>query len=162
MAGVKLPLLTSFCGAILIFAGCAYCGYRAAVRIVYPRQQSGWFSLLDRREADRLRQLGESAFAYNYSVLSIQNTPSSLQTNINKLAAIRKHAPEEMLPVIYLRLAKDYAMLARLEEQSGNAAAGADYRHRAGDLLRSLGWQDISDELLTVLADRQLQSRLKF
>ncbi|MGA8151772.1 MAG: hypothetical protein WB952_12540 [Terriglobales bacterium] len=162
MATVKLPLVTSFFGGLVIFAGCAYGSYRLAIRVVYPRQQSGWFSLLDRREADRLRQLGESAFAYNYSVLSIQNTPSSLQINISNLAAIRKHAPEEMLPIIDLRLAKDYGMLARLEEQSGNAAAAADYRHRAGDLLRSLGWQDISDELLTVLADRQLQSRLKF
>ncbi len=162
IAGVKLPLLTSFCGGILIFAGCAYCGYRAAVRIVYQRQQSGWFSSLDRRDADRLRQFGESALAYNLSVLLIQNTPSSLQKNVNNLGRIRQNAPEELWPVVDLRLAEDYAMMARLEQQADSAVASADHKERAEDLLRSLGWQDVSDEQLMALADWQLQSRLKF
>jgi len=162
MATVKLPLLRSFCGGILIFAGCAYCGYRAAIRIVYPRQQSGWFSSLDRREASHLRQLGESASAYNYSVLSISNTPSSLQKSVSNLNEIRQNAPEELWPIVDLRLAKNYAMMARLEQQTDSSVAAADHKQRAGDLLRSVGWQDISDEQLMALADRQLQSRLKF
>jgi hypothetical protein len=158
---VKFPLLTSFFGGIVVFAGCAYGGYQVAVRTVYHERQSTWFKSLGTQEADRLRKAGQTAFAYSVSVLLIQNSLSSLRGNVSSLGRIRAIAPQELWPILDLRLAMDYAMMARLEEQGNNTSAALGHKRRAADLLRSLGWQDVSDDSLTAIAERQFRSRIK-
>jgi hypothetical protein len=158
---VKLPLLTSFFGGILLFAGCAYGGYQVAVRTVYHQRQSKWFTSLGTQEADRLRRTSQTAFAYSISVLLLQNSLSSVQNNVSSLGKIRATAPEELWPIFDLRLALDYTMMARLEEQANNAAAALGHKRLAADLLRSLGWRDVSDNSLAAIADKQFRSRIK-
>ncbi len=158
---VKLPLVTSFFGGVLLFAGCAYGGYQVAVRTVYHQRQSKWFRSLGTQEADRLRRMGQTAFAYSISVLLIQNSPSSLQNNVSSLGKIRASAPEELWPILDLRLAMDYVMMARLEDQGDNTPVSLGHKRLAADLLRSLGWQDVADNSLTAIADRQFRSRIK-
>lgn len=129
--------------------------------VVYRQQQRIWFSTLDRRDAERLRQIGQACLAYSLSALTIQNTPASVHGNINHLAKIRKSAPPELWPVFDLRAAKDYAMMARLEQRAGDLGGAAGHKRQAADLLRSIGWQDVSDDALARLADKELESRVK-
>ncbi|MGD0568207.1 MAG: hypothetical protein ABSA78_07355 [Candidatus Sulfotelmatobacter sp.] len=147
--------------ALVVSVGCGYLGYLAAVRIVYQYKQSTWFGSLGKQDADQLRETGQATFAFELSSMSIQNTPSSIQNNVNSLAKIRSKAPQELWPILDLRLAKDYAMEARLERQAGNQKAADEHLESAKTLLRSLGWRDVSDKVLTDLADAQLRSRLK-
>jgi len=158
---MKCPLITGFCGGLLIVAGCTYIGYRGTAAIVYRQKQSTWFNSLEKHDADRLRQTGQMALAYSLSALSIQNTTLSLDKSIQTLVKIRSTAPQELWPVLDLRMAKDYATLGRLEEQAGDPAGAAGHRQRAADLLRSIGWQTVSNEVLVRLADKELGSRLK-
>jgi hypothetical protein len=147
--------------AVVICLGCGYLGYFAAVRIVYQYKQSTWFSSLEKQDADQLRSTGQATLAFALSSMLIQDTPSSIQSNVSSLAEIRSKAPQELWPILDLRLAKDYAMMARLEQRAGNPRASAEHRQSAEVLLRALGWQDVSDSALTDLADGQLRSRLK-
>lgn len=147
--------------ALLICVGCGYLGYSGAVRIVYQYQQSTWFSSLEKQDAEQLREIGQTTLGLAFSSLSTQNTPSSIQNNLSSLAKIRNNAPQELWPILDLRLAKDYAMMARLEQQGDNPRAATEHQESARDLLRSLGWQDVSDNAVADLADKQLGSRLK-
>jgi hypothetical protein len=146
--------------AILIGVGCGYVGYFTATGIVYQYKRSTWFSSLDKQNAEQLRAIGQTAFAISVSNLTIQNTLSSIQRNVSNLVRIRGKAPQELWPILDLRLAKDYAMMARLE-QAGNPQLAAEHQQSAEALLRSLGWNDVSDNAVTSLADEQLRSRLK-
>src|SRR5947208_8287884 len=101
--------------SLVICIGCGYLGYFAAVRIVYQYEQSTWFSSLEKRDADQLRETGQATLAVVFSNMLIQNAPSSIQNNVNSLTKIRNKAPQELWPILDLRLAKDYAMMARLE-----------------------------------------------
>ncbi len=147
--------------AVAISVGCGYLGYLAGVRIVYQYKQSTWFGSLGGQDADQLRETGQATLALEFSSMLIQNTPSSIQNNVNSLAKIRGKAPQELWPILDLRLAKDYAMEASLEQQAGNQWAANEHLESAKTLLRSLGWRDVSDNALTDLADAQLRSRLK-
>jgi hypothetical protein len=161
MAAVKLPLLTSFCGGLLLFTGSAYVGYNGAARFTYRYKQAGWFSSLEKQDAQQLRKTTNALTAFELSRLLIQNTRPSLQYNVASLAKIRGEAPHELWPILDLRLAKDYATMARLEEQDGDTAAATRYRQSSVDLLKSLGWQDLSDAAITTLGENELHSRLK-
>jgi hypothetical protein len=90
----------------------------------------------------------------------IQNTPASLQRNVAILKEIRGKSPQEMWPILDLRLAKDYAMMARLEQSENNPAAGG-HQQSAKTLLGSLGWRDVSDGAVAALADREFHVRVK-
>jgi len=147
--------------AFLIFLGCGYLGYFGAVRIAYRHKQSTWFSSLEKQDAERLRQNSQTLLALGLSNLLIQNTPSALQNNLRSLAQIRSTARQELWPIIDLRFAEDYAMMARLEQRADNLEAAAAHQEAAKDLLRSLGWPDISDKAVADLADGQLRTRLK-
>jgi len=147
--------------ALVVCVGSGYLGYLAAVKIVYQYKQSTWFSSLEKQEAEQLRKTGQATLAFSLSTLSIQNTPLSIQNNVGSLAKIRSKAPQELWPVLDLRLAKDYAMMARLEQQGGEQGAAAEHQQSAKALLRSLGWQDVSDKSMTDLAEGQLRSSLK-
>jgi hypothetical protein len=145
---------------LIIFAGCIYLGYLSTILVVSRYKQSTWFNSLGTQEAAHLRQQSLTLFAFRMSSI-VQNTSPSVQNNVSSLAEIRSKAPQELWPILDLRLATDYAMMARLEQQAGNSGAAAGHQQSAKDLLRSLGWRDVSDEAVTDLADRQLRSRLK-
>jgi hypothetical protein len=147
--------------ALLICAGCGYLGYYSAARIVYQHKQSAWFSSLEKPEAEQLRKTGQTTLALSLSSILIQNNPSSIQHQVSSLAKIRSQAPQEFWPILDLRLAKDYAMMARLERQTGESKVAAEHEESAKLLLRSLGWLDVSDNALADLADRQFRSRMK-
>jgi len=147
--------------ALLIFVGSVYFGYLAAVRIVYQYKQSAWFSSLAKQDARQLREISQTLLGFELSTLLVQSTSSALQNNINSLGKIRSRAPRELWPILDLRLAKDYAMMARLEQQRGDPQAATTHQQSAEALLRSLGWQDVSDEAVTDMADRELHSRVK-
>jgi hypothetical protein len=147
--------------ALVISVGCGYLGYLAAVRIVYQYNQSTWFASLGKQDADQLRETGRATLALELSSMLMQNAPSSIQNNVNSLAKIRGKTPQELWPILDLRLAKDYAIEARLEKEAGNQGAANEHLESAKTLLRSLGWRDVSDNALTDLADAQLRSRLK-
>jgi len=55
MAPVKLPLLTGFCGGLVIFAGCYYFGHRAAEVITYRWKKPFSFVSLKKQSANQLR-----------------------------------------------------------------------------------------------------------
>jgi hypothetical protein len=147
--------------ALIISVGCGYLGYLAAGRIVYRYERSTGFGSLEKQDAERLRDTGQATLALEFSSMLIKNTPSSIENNVNSLATIRREAPQELWPILDLRLAKDYAMEARLEQQAGNQEAANEHRESTKTLLRSLGWRDTSDDALTNLADAQLRLRSK-
>jgi hypothetical protein len=147
--------------AMVICVACGYLGYLVAAGFVYQYKQSTWFSSLGKLEGEQLRETGQTTLALSLSGMSIQNTLPSIQDNVGSLAEIRSKAPQELWPVIDLRLAKDYAMMGRLEQLAGNLAAAAEHRQSAKVLLRSLRWQDVSESAVTDLAEGQLRSRLK-
>ncbi len=157
---VRFPLLTCFLGGLVIVGGCAYVGYCAAASITYRYKQAAWFSALDAKDREEMRESGRSLLAYTLSCLTIQNSEPSFDAGTKNLTRIRSGAPERLWPVFNLRIAKNYAAVARLEERS-NAAASTRNRQQAESLLRSLGWQDVSGDLLAALADKELQTRVK-
>lgn len=156
----KFHPLTSFFVGALIFAGCAYTGYRATVRLVYRYRQSAWFSVLGKQEAREFRAASAVLFFYQPWGLSSARTVSSLQRDAEKIAMARRIAPEEVRPILDLRLAKDYVALSRLEQQTGRPEA-VGHKQLAADLLHSLGWRDVSDPAMAALADRELRSSRK-
>jgi len=145
--------------AVFVCVGFGAVGYLSATRIVYLHKRATWFPALEAQAAEELRRKAETTYAISVSSLVLQNTPSSIQDNVNYLSKLRSRAPQELWPVLDLRLAKDYAMMARLEEQSGSSAA--QNQQTAQALLRSLGWTDVSEGAVTKLGDEQLQSRFK-
>jgi hypothetical protein len=145
--------------AILVCIGFAYIGYLSATRIIYLHKRSTWFPALSAQAAEELRRKAETTYAISVASLALHDTPSSIQDNVNYLSKIRSRVPQELWPVLDLRLAKDYAMMARLEEQSGSSAA--QNQQLAEERLRSLGWTDVSDSVVAKLGDEQLRSRFK-
>jgi hypothetical protein len=146
--------------AVLIFAVFLYLEYKSAIRVVYLHRQSGWFGSLGQSDAAGLRKTAQIALAFSLSSLQIQDTSASLQQNVSSLQKIRVEAPRELWGILDLRLAKDHAMMARLE-QANNPALAAGHRQSARALLRSLGWRQVSDVAVEELGDKQLSSRLK-
>jgi hypothetical protein len=141
--------------------GCGYLGYFGTLRLAYLYKQSTWFSYLEKQDAARLRGTTQALMGFELSNMSIQNSPASLQNNVSNLTKIRSRAPPEVWPILDLRLAKDYAMMARLEQQAGSQMQAAGHQQSAKMLLGSLGWQNVSDDALNDLADKQLRLRLK-
>src|SRR5258706_2972958 len=129
--------------ALVICIGCGYLGYLGAVRIFYQYKQSTWFSSLEKQDAGQLRATGQTTLAFALSSMLIQDTPSSIQNNVSSLAKIRSKAPQELWPILDLRLAKDYAIMARLGQRAGNPTTAARDLHLSAIRLCSLGLQDV-------------------
>lgn len=144
----------------LVAIACGYLGYLGTLRIAYLYKQATWFSSLGKQDGARLRGTAQALMEFELINTSIQNTSASLRNNISSLTKIRSRAQHEVWPILDLRLAKDYAMMARLERQRDSTQAAA-HQQLAKKLLLSLGWQDVSDDGLSDLVDRQLRSRLK-
>lgn len=146
--------------AVLICAGCGYLGYLGTIKVVYHHQRATWFNSLGEPDAQQLRETGPALLGLGLSSLLIQNTKASLQHNVSSLGEIRGQAPRDLWPILDLRLAKDYAVMARLEQASDSAVA-ASHRQMAAALLNSLGWKDVSDNAVAAVADKQLAARFK-
>jgi hypothetical protein len=154
----RLPILSTFCGGVLAFALCGYVCYVLAGRITFRHEQAIAFDALgsDGRQFRELMQTLQTFAAYK---ILTQNNRESLRKNIENLQALRSKATQDVWPIIDLGIATDYAVMARLEERMSHAAESTVHRQAAATLLRSLGWKDVSDQLLNDLADERLKTR---
>jgi hypothetical protein len=155
MAAVKFPLVTSFCGGLVIFAGCAYLGGRAAEIVTYRWRKPMTFEAVRKQNDGQLRDDLLTLQAVTFSQLR-EDTPSDLQKAADYLATIRSSKRPELRPVLDLQMATDCVEMARLEQGAGNAAMADRHRQMAEGILHSLGWQDVSSETMAKLTRRQL------
>jgi len=161
-AKVRLSFVLSLLACLALLPLGGYVGYLVAARIAFRYEQSKSFSALGRQDSQELRRIGETAYAFSISqLLVLEKTLVPLERHIGVLEKLRPKAAYEFRPIVDLRLAEDHAAVARLEEQGNNSAQAAGHRRAAQDLLRSLGWRDISENALNQLGDRQLQSSLR-
>jgi len=155
MATVKLPLLTGFCGGLVIFVGCAYLGGRAAEIVTYRWRKPMLFESLRKQNDGQLRDDLLTLQSLGFSKFN-EDTPSALQKDADYLGTIRSSKRPELRPVLDLRIATDYVEMARLEREAGDAAVADRHRQMAEGILHSLGWQDVSGEALAKLTHGQL------
>jgi len=155
MATVKLPLLTGFCGGLVILAGCAYFGHRAAEIVTYRWRQPMTFETVRRQNDEQLRADLLTLRAVTFSQVR-EDTPSDLQKAADYLGNIRSSKRPELRPILDLQIATDYVEMARLEQEAGNATMADRHRQTAEGILHSLGWQDVSRETMAKLTRRQL------
>jgi len=154
---IRPSFLLSLLACLVLLPGTGYLGYLATARIAYRYEQSKSFSALDRQEARKLQQLGQSAYALGLpQLLSLPKTPRSFEQSLAALEKTRSKIAPELLPVVDLKIAENHAVLARFEAQSNNLDQAAAHRRAAQDLFRSLGWQDVSERTLNELADRRI------
>jgi hypothetical protein len=155
MAAVKFPLVTSFCGGVVIFAGCAYLGGRAAEIVTYRWRKPLTFEAVRKQNDGQLRDDLLALQAVTFSQVR-EDTPPDLQKAADYLATIRSSKRPEVRPVLDLQIATDYVEMARLEQETGNAATADRHRHMAEGILHSLGWQNVSGEAMAELTRRHL------
>jgi hypothetical protein len=157
MAAVRPSFVLSLAAVLVLLPGCAYLGYLAGVRVGYIYQQSKPVPGLTKQEVADARKLGQTLFSIETSKVLTRNE-ASLPASILSLQKIRRTAPPELWPIIDLRIAEDLATRARLEEQARKFSEAAEHRRVAQELLRSLGWQDVSEGAVNIVADRELHS----
>jgi len=135
----------------LIFLVTAYVGFRLSLLACTYYEDSRQFSSLPKNEA---RGLQNEIRSLNWLDESAVLTPAeevSLLAQIDGTERTRRTAPTELLPVFDLQQAMNYLCLAALEKQKG-AAAAQGHLLAAREILKSLGWQDVSDETLLRVA----------
>jgi len=91
----------------------------------------------------------------------LRDMETALPREVQDLIRVRRQAAQELWPMIDLRLAKDYAVMTSLDKQGGNLTLEAEHRKSATDLLRSLGWQDVSEGVIVAVGDEEVHSRFK-
>jgi hypothetical protein len=155
MAAVKFPLVTSFCGGLVIFAACAYLGHRGAEIATYRLRKPRSFVSLRKQNDQQLRNDLLTLQAITFSQVR-QDIPSDLQKAADYLETIRGSQRAELRSVLDLQIATDYVEMARLERDAGNAASADHHRQMAEGILHSLGWQDVSAEKMAKLTRWQL------
>jgi len=160
---VRFPLVTSFYIASAIFAGSAFVGYKAALFASYRHSESRAFNPPGTQGAQELRTtlqtltfLGQSRVVTKFEP-SAANYRSAIERNIPYLQKLRDQAPEQLRPPIDLRLATDYAEMARLEQQAGHFAEASKARRSVQGLLSMLGWRDVSTDAVNTLADQEIR-----
>jgi hypothetical protein len=160
---VKFPLVTSFFIASAIFAGSAYVADKVALRISYRHSESMAFNSSGKQDAQELRTTLQTLYSLSLSHLITKWEPSTadyytaLEANIPALRKLRTTAPERFRPLIDLQLAIDYAEMAQFEQKIGHVSEAGRARQSAQELLRSLGWKDVSEDALNTLADQEIQ-----
>ena len=138
----------------LLFVSHFFLGTFVAAWGSYQYEQSHWFSSL-REQGKLLLDLRVTRLA---SRAQERSTPDSLERDISRLQTVRRRAPQDVQPILALRIASDRALLARLYSNAGNAAAAAAQSEAASSHLRELGWKDTSEATLNELAERRLQN----
>jgi hypothetical protein len=155
MVTVKWPLVTGFCGGLVIFAGGLYLGGRGAEIVTYRWRKPWTFEAVRTQNDGQLRADLLTLQMLGYSKFR-QDTPSDLQKAADYLAKLRSNTRLELRPVLDLQIATHYVEMARLEKVEGNATiADRDWQMAEG-ILYSLGWQDVSTETTAKLTRGQL------
>ena len=153
---MKFPILSTFFAAVLAFVVCAYVGNRAAAYVSYHYKESVAFASLGPVDAPQFRQVAQSlsdcVSPGNLRRASAEEIPLQISCSQSRLAK----APEDVRPILNLRIATGHAVLARLDEQAGKPDDAADERAAARPLLLGLGWKDVSDDVLNAVADGAL------
>jgi len=147
---VKLPLLTGFCGGLVIFAGCAYLGDRAAEVITYRWKKPTSFESLRKQNDTQLRDDLLTLQAVQHSQVR-EDTPSDLQKAADYLGTLRSSKRPELKQILDLQIAADYVEMARLEQEVGDATMAGRHRQMAEGILHSIGWRDVSGETMAKL-----------
>ncbi|MBV9437247.1 MAG: hypothetical protein JOZ44_14410 [Acidobacteria bacterium] len=158
---MKQSAVSTFFVATVLFTSLACGSYVAALRLSSRYQRSHLFSTFGVEEGQRLRRVTQILLAFETSRLTTKNSVDSLERNVVYVGELRDQAPEEVKPILELRLAIDHAVLSKLFEQANNRVDAATHKDRAQSLFRSLGWKDVSPQVLDELAQKQLQSRPK-
>ncbi len=152
---MKWPLVTGFCGGLLIFGGCAYLGDRAAEIVTFRSRKPMTFESVKKQNNGQLRSELQTLQAVAFSQFS-EDTPLELQKSADYLESIRSTKQPELQSVLDLQIATYYVEMARLERDAGDVAAADHHRRMAEDILHSLGWQDVSAETMAKLTRWQL------
>lgn len=155
MAAVKWPLLTGFCGGLVIFAGCAYFGYRGAETVAYRWHRPMSFKSLENKNHEQLREDLLTLQAVSFSQFT-DDTPPDLQKAMDYLGTMRGGEHSEMAAVVDAQIATYDVEMARLEQAAGNTTLADRHWRKAQDILVSLGWQDVSRGTLARLTHAQL------
>jgi hypothetical protein len=155
MAAVKFPLVTSFCGGLVIFAGCVYLGHRAAEAVTYRWEKPMSFESLTKQNDRQLRDDLLTLQSVKYAQVR-EDTPSDLQKAADYLGTIRSSESPELRSLLDLQIATDYIEMARLERDAGDTILADRHRQTAEGILHSLGWQDVSGETTAKLMRWQL------
>jgi|HubBroStandDraft_6_1064221.scaffolds.fasta_scaffold271785_2 hypothetical protein len=155
MAIVKFPLVTGFCGGLVIFVGCACLGGLTAETITFRWRKPTTFEAVRSQNGGQLRDDLLTLQAVTFSQVR-EDAPSDLQKAADYLGTLRHGKRPELSAAIDLQIAADYVEMARLEREAGNATMADRHRQIAVDILHSLGWQDISNETMAKLTRRQL------
>jgi hypothetical protein len=155
MVIVKWPLVTGFCGGLVIFVACAYLGGYGTEIVTYRWRKPMLFESLRKQNDGQLRADLLTLQTLGFSKFN-EDTPSALQKDADYLGTIRSSKRPELRPVFDLQIASDYVEMARLEQEAANAAMADHHRQMAEGILHSLGWQDVSSETLAKLTHGQL------
>jgi len=147
----------------VIFVGSAFVGYKAALLVAYRHSESRAFDPPGTQGVQELRTmlqimtfLGQSRIVTKFEP-SAANYHSAIERNIPYLQKLRDQAPEQLRPPIDLRLATDYAEMARFEQQAGHFEEAGKARQSAQGLLSMLGWRDVSTDAVNTLADHEIR-----
>lgn len=149
---MKWPLLTGFCGSLVIFAVCTYLGARVAETVTYRWRKPLAFESLTKQDDGQLRSNLVTLQAVTFSQVK-EDTPSDLSKAADYLGTIRN---SDLKPVVDLQIATCYVEMARLERAGGNATSADRDQQTAEGILRSLGWQDVSDGMIAKIPRSQL------
>jgi hypothetical protein len=160
MAVVKFPLVTSFCGVLVIFGGCTYVGGRAAEIATYRWRKPMTFEAVRKQNNGQLRDDLLTLHAVTFSQAR-EDTPSELQKAADYLGTIRSSKRPELRSVLDLQIATDYVEIARQEQEAGDAKMADRHRQMAEGILHSLGWQDVSGQTTAKLTRGQLWWKAK-
>jgi hypothetical protein len=152
---VKYPLITGFCGGLLVFVGCAYLGDRGAATIAYRELKPLTFESLKKQSDGQLRANLLTLQTVEFSQF-VKDAQPDLEKVVEHLEMVRNTQSPEVRPVLDLRIATCYVEIARLERDAGNAVPADHHLKMAQDILHSLGWQNVSSEALASLTRGQL------
>jgi hypothetical protein len=155
MSAMKYPLLTGFCGGLVIFAGCTYLGYRGSQIATYRMLKPMSFRSLNQRGEERLRSDLLALQAAEFSQFA-KDAPPDLQKAAERLEGIRGNQSADAQSVLDMHIAACYVEAARLERESGNSSAASHHQQAAEDILHSLGWKDTSNEAMADLTRGKL------
>jgi len=137
--------------------------YKIALYISYRHSESTAFNSLGKQDAQELRTTLQTLTFLSESHLLTSLEPSAgdyhstLERNIPYLQKLHDQAPERLRPIIDLQLAVDYAEMGRFEQEVGHLAEASKARQSAQVLLSSLGWKDVSPDVLNSLAEQEIQ-----
>ncbi len=157
--GVKYPVLSTFCIGVLLFVACGYVGYFTSLRLTYQHEQSQAFAALGAEESQQLRNEVEVLHALEMTRIVTKNTPDTIEQNLRYLLKLRTKAPAGVIPIVDLRIATDHAVLAKLYETANQQTDAAAHTELAQSIFRSLGWTDVSLNVVNAAADNQMRSR---